>query len=180
MKNVLKNNKGFSLVEMLIVIGVMAILTGIVATSVALVNNANVSRAAKTFESLLNQSRTQSMAKGSDAGKLTITKENGKVYGQIGTGEKELICSRNIDVYFNAYNNGTSYTIRDYTDGAKMADGDVRVIRFATSGVAVKNSTVVPVEDTKEFCKLIFAHGNRKAEVTLYRETGKHDTVVFY
>lgn len=170
-------NSGFSLIELLVVIAVMGILTTVAAVSINIVNNANASKAANRFEALLNNSRVTSMTQGTEAGKLIITKENGKVYGQIGEhGEKELICSSSVKVYFNQYTTVVSYSLRQMA--TEMADGDRHVIKFQTSGVA-KDMITDNTDTDVNFCKMIFSNGNRNIEVVLYRQTGKHELILF-
>ena len=170
---IMKNtNKGFSLVEVLVVLAIVAVITTLATISISIVNNANASKAANKFETLLNNSRATSITKGSEAGKLIITKENGKLYGQIGeNSEKELICSGKIKVYFNKYNSVVSYYDRQMT--TEIADGEKYVIKFNTAGSAIDMSADI-IDGGDNFCKMIFANTNRKLEVVLYRQTGKH------
>ena len=104
MKKILKNNKGFSLLELLIVITVSLILVGGAVIGINLVHNANVNSAAERLESAFNSARSISMAKGQNAGAITFRVVGESVYAYIGdpeygrgdtvtTSEMELICT---------------------------------------------------------------------------------------
>ena len=172
----IQNNKGFTLIEMIVVIAIMAILTATAAVSINVVNNANASKAARRFEAMLNNSRMTSITKGTEAGKVIISKENGKLYGQIGeNGEKELICNSGVKVYFNTYSSVIDYNNRIMT--AEIPDNQKHIIKFQTNGAAKDMSTDTETDDN--FCKMIFSNGNRNLEVVLYRQTGKHEVKLF-
>lgn len=167
-----KDNRGFTLVEVLVVLAIAAIITAMAGLTLGVVNNANVSKAATRFESMLNRSRSESIARGTDAGTLTITCENGKVYGQIGTGEKELICNKQITVYAGDvdYGGPDPYTETSlFMSGSGMTDGQSITIKFSPSGSVIRNTG-----GEKNICKLIFKRNKKQVEVVLYRQTGKH------
>ena len=88
-----KNNKGFSYVEMLMVLAIMAIMIGLVTISVGLIGRTTVSRIADKMESLCNQARTNALTKGSDQGYLNIAQIGGNVYAYVG----EMIADDNAD-----------------------------------------------------------------------------------
>lgn len=177
--NNIKNNKGFSLLELIVVIAVSMVLVAFAGLTISVVHNANVSKAARSFNSLLSTARSQSISKGKDAGNLTLTMEGGRLYGEIGTytddagnlhqGEKELICNGLIDVYYNEL-----YTVVDYYDTSltdKWADGKSYTFHFTSSGEVASNSP------NPNICTLLFRKGNRTLMVVLYTETGKHEVI---
>lgn len=169
-KDVNLNNKGFTLIELLVVLAIVAIITTMAGLTIATVNNANVSKAAANFEALINRSRSQSIAMGPDAGRLVITCENGKVYGTIGTGDKELICNKQIKVYFGdiSVGGGNPYDVTAPYLTTPMADGDSYIVEFTSSGSVRKNDA------GGNLCKLLFVRNKKQVEVVLYRQTGKH------
>ena len=177
-KKVLHNNNGFSLVEMLIVIALMAILLGLAALSYSTVMNAQLSEAARTYESAINNAIAQSMAKGSEAGKLTIGMENSELYYMIGdtaTAPRERICSVRFDPRYimgntAGYTPGTGAPL-----GIPISEGSVFTIYFNSNG------TVDTARSTSGgMSRLTFSYGSRVIEVFLYLETGKHDVIMHY
>lgn len=54
------NNKGYSLVELIIVIGIIVVMTGVATVTVTLINSAKAKEAAVTFSSELADLRTKS------------------------------------------------------------------------------------------------------------------------
>ena len=162
------NDRGYSLVEILVVIAIAAILVGFASLGVLTIYYANVNKSATTFESLLTASRTTSMSKGTDAGKLILTMDDGNLYGQIGDdGEMQLICNKNVTVYKNQYYSASDYDGHDVS--SPWTTGTI-TIEFLPSG-RVKDSD----DATNNICKLIFSRGTtRNFEIILYRETGKH------
>lgn len=157
------NNKGFSLIELLVVIVIVAVITGMTTITLVVVDNANVSKAANTFNTAINTARVQSMSRGPEAGGLHITRENGILYYQIGPGDaKHEICSPAIDVQM---------VVGNYTATAGVpitTDGDIASISFNSAGMVIGASS-------SSLTKLIFIRGNRRVETVLYNETGKHE-----
>lgn len=170
------DNNGFSLVEVLVVLAITAIITAMAGITIGVINNANVSKAATRFESMLNRSRSESIAKGTDAGRLVITCENGKVYGQIGTAEKELICNKQIKVYVGDVDFGGADPYSEtslYMSGSGMTNGQSVVVEFTPAGTVKRNDTGYNI------CKLLFKRNKKQVEVVLYRQTGKHVSRAF-
>lgn len=66
MRKLLKNNKGFSLVEMLVVIAIMAILASVSVSAMGYLMRGDIKKAAKTLYSEIASNRTYAMAKQGD------------------------------------------------------------------------------------------------------------------
>lgn len=177
-KRTIHNNKGFSLVEMLIVIALLSILVSIAIMSYSTVTNAQLSEAARTYESAINTAIAQSMAKGSEAGKLTIGMENGELYYMIGdtaTAPKEEICDARFSPQY-IMGNVAGYTPSTGAPlGIPITNGSVYTIYFNSNGtVDTARSTAGGMS------RLTFSYNNRVIEVFLYLETGKHDVIMHY
>ncbi len=80
-----KNNKGLSLVELIVVILIMGIITGGAVLSFSVVVNADTERAAKKISSLISMARTQAMAEDSDTVHIEVRvfEFNGDLYAGI-------------------------------------------------------------------------------------------------
>lgn len=159
--SILSSNKGFSLIELLVVIAIMAVAVGLVTITYVIVDNANVAKAANTLDTAFNKARVQSMAKGTDAGQLTVWMTDGVVYYTIGDPAVETP---------TAVNSGTIEVNYTYTDGSLGGPPTMSAVtyRFNSAGMVIQDSNMV-----KEF---EFSHGTRKVAVIFYLDTGKHTT----
>ena len=171
MKNTMKklnNNKGMSLVELLVVICVIAILTGLMTVSMSIVNNANLSRAANTLSSALSTARAQSMARGSEKGYLHVFNVGNSLYYTIGTGERVKICNNIVKVI--PINSATP------VEDMSFAYSTVNYYVYFDSAGMVKPAPdgSMPIDE------LVFCKGNRRVYCYLYKETGKSTTNMYY
>lgn len=146
----LKNDKGFSLVEMLVVIAIMAILTGGAAASIAIVNNANVNKAAKMLDDAFSKARTNGMARGNDY-HLKLAMEGNSLYAS-------TTVSGVLETKEKISGGGVSVTLPGVTEYYFTADGGVKAVSGA---VSVSENTV-------------FTHGDRTANFWFYPITGEH------
>lgn len=163
-ESILRNNRGFSLVEVMVVMVIMIIAVGMVTISYTLVHNANVSKAANILDTAFNKARVESMARGSEAGKLIIFMENGNLYYKISdTGEKTLVCTPMITV------NIVSGSYTDIVGTTITGTATIAEYTFNSAGMVNTVSSTPPT-------KFIFSRANRRVEVVFYLETGKHET----
>lgn len=157
MKKIIKENKGFSLVEVIVVLAIMSVAIGFVSITASVVNDSKASSAAKNMKASMTTARVQSMAKGTQKGELTIkVSSNGSVYATVGTGEEEKICSGKISVY-----------------ATKADDLPTSLSGSALSGTtSIKfNNIGIPTEYTNN-C-FFFKNGKKTMVVFIYPDTGK-------
>ena len=99
-KKQLNSNKGMSILELLLVIMISLLILTLLLISYNVVNNANVTKAAKRMENILKTTKVAAMARGQDAGVVQFTVENGRVFAVTAPGtadeQKELICNANV------------------------------------------------------------------------------------
>ena len=76
-KKQLKSNKGMSIIELLLVIMISLLILTLLLISYNVVNNANVTKAAKRMENILKTTKVAAMSRGQDAGVVNFTVENG-------------------------------------------------------------------------------------------------------
>ena len=135
MKN---NNKGFSYVEMVVVIAIMALMVGMITISISMVNRNNVNRASEKLESMIDKARVSAMTKGTKKGFLNITVVGDAVYAyageQVFTAEDvklkgEKICTTKVCIDFkkplNPLNYGAGFIYEYSTDPSKATEGVV-------------------------------------------------------
>ena len=89
-----------SILELLLVIMISLLILTLLLISYNVVNNANVTKAAKRMENILKTTKVAAMARGQDAGVVQFTVENGRVFAVTAPGtadeQKELICNANV------------------------------------------------------------------------------------
>ena len=78
------NNKGFSYIEMILVVSITAVMVGMVTITMSVVNRNNVSKGANKLENGLAKAQVMCMAHGSVNGAMTLMCENGKYYYYFG------------------------------------------------------------------------------------------------
>ncbi|MCR4936673.1 MAG: type II secretion system GspH family protein [Lachnospiraceae bacterium] len=93
----LKCNKGFSLAEMLVVIAIMAILTGGAVASISIINNANVNKAAQTLDDAFSKARSNGMARGDSTYTFNLSMIGNDLYASYG-GATEKISGGGVSV----------------------------------------------------------------------------------
>ncbi len=163
-KSILVSNKGFSLIELIVVVAIMAVAVGLVTITYTLVHNANVAEAANTLDTAFNKARIQSMAKGTDAGQLTVWMTDGVMYYTIGDSAVETPTAVNSSVIDVSY----SYYPAAWVNTESMPTA---VYRFNSAGMVIQpdGADEVPTEYR-------FTYGTRRVNVIFYLDTGKHTT----
>lgn len=85
----MKNNKGMSYIELILVLSIALILTGIGTFSYGMIRRTNITKAADKTISKINEARSMKMVKGCDAtgkdnGIIAFTNKNGNIYCYVG------------------------------------------------------------------------------------------------
>lgn len=161
----MKNNKGFSYVEFILVIGIMAVLVSMVSISMGLVSRTNVNRGAEKLDSSINRARNMAMAKGTDRSIVKITFDGTKYYCYVGsvTGDsskgREEIAMSPVTI---------GYSVQGGAAVQQITTTNPLVLKFDQSTGAFK-----AMADGKYVTKLVFTNSDKTASITLYPETGK-------
>ena len=145
------NNRGFSYVEMIIVLAIMAIMVGFLSISIGTNYRNEVARTAEKFESRINQARTAALTKGSANGNLNIAYVDKAYYTYVGEklsdansvkvkGEK--LCNGNITMVLVGTIDGDSpyrcLTFKQSTGGVQDSYGNIYI---GYLGVMFKRNT---------------------------------------
>lgn len=185
-KKTVSGNKGFSLVEIMVVIAIMMILVGMAVLSFNIVSNANVSQAANSLNASFSTARSTSMAKGLDAGTLTIKIIEGKVYTYIGSAadgyaatarQMEKVSTNAISMELAASDNALG--------GAVLSEGYIKQYSFRPSGAMCIVNYAGGGEPTYTDCTsdscicYVFKNKKRGSRVFIYPETGRHDVGIW-
>lgn len=167
-----KNNKGISYVEMILVIAIMAIVTGLVSISIGLVNGTNVSRASEVTCSALQEARNSALTKGSDNGYVSFMLRKGACYYYVGK-KVTISTSNDSDVNWTKICNGTVdvFFSQDAPDsdslGNKLTGGNVYGAKFSQSSGSLSNET------NYNFQYITFVHGDKQTTVRIFPVSGK-------
>lgn len=78
-------NKGLSYVEVLIVLGIGAIVTSLAFVGIGFINRNNVTKSVNKLENAIAHSQNMCMTKGSDNGCITIVEEGGSYFYYFGS-----------------------------------------------------------------------------------------------
>ena len=155
-----KQNKGFSLVEIIIAISVFTVLVGLTGLSASLIKRANFRKAAEKVQRAVVTARTQSMAKGTFEGTILFnTRPNGTVVVRDVHAAETVICNGNIIVSYTDSYNGANATAA--VNALKMEFNTNGTLKHTVGG------------DTGGKLYIRSNDGTLRAEVLIYPVTGK-------
>ena len=165
LKRTFKENKGVTIMELLLVIGISLMILVFLLISYNVVNNSNTTKAAKRLETVLKNAKVLAMSRGQAAGVVNINVENGRVFAVSAPGtaheKKELICNAN--VILSVGTGGVAPAIGNESQNATVA--------FNTNGRLRKSIT------TGDF--FILSKGNKMFKVVVYKDTGAIECVLY-
>lgn len=158
----MKNNKGMSYIELILVISIALILTTIGTVSFGMIRRTNISKAADRTISKINEARNNALVKGTDRGIIAFCSKNGSIYCYVGQDfdavdmskqNWERVCSR-----------PATLTIQ-YKDGSssQLGDGGVVKTKFKQSTGEIESGVI----------RYTYSTGNSKVAVKVYKATGK-------
>ena len=160
-----KDNKGFSLVELIVVITIMVVLTGLISRGVSMAVSKPADECAEKLKASLQSMRITTMGK-FDA-HLEIYKKNDQIYVKeirvedssgTTTTKESIVSGKGVKLYYEKDNSG-SYT--------ELTDGNILYIYYnRSSGAFAKTAGY--------YCTHMKAEkGNKTAVLRLYPLTGK-------
>lgn len=155
-----KNNKGFSLVELIVIIAIMAVLVGGVVGYAGVYGSTKVKNCAKEIESRLSETKVCAMSK--SQAYITIYADDTGVYVTSVQGsvtETEKIGEKGLSVSYRNVRSGNSYTAVGTTEATglkiefdrasgackKMADGKYCYAINVTNGTTTYTVNIEPI-----------------------------------
>lgn len=195
MKNTHKmSDKGFTLVELIVVVAIFTILLGIAVLSLNSILGFRVNRAANSIASALDRTKIEAssrlvgemkLEKRADGYYISYYLDRGKVGGasQVTEDDPEKIAPARTEISYTTDADGTSHV---------MAAGDSLILTYdrATGGFLPIQPTVisqeeilndlkagkdVPLQKTGTYCTSITVSGGRRYKtLSLIKETGKY------
>lgn len=164
------SNKGFSVVEVIVVVAIMAVMIGVISVTYTVVKKANVTKASRTIDDLLTNCREKAMTNSAKEWKVVIDGNTVKVIKVDSDGNEIEIESAtipsNVEVYVSE-DGVNNYYAKDnpISISFKLLSGEVSSVY--TTGVTIKGSGTN--------CGIVSDYKNKKqSTITLYYATGKH------
>ena len=181
------NNQGFSLVEMIIVIAIMAIVVTTAGLSISVVSGRKVKKCADEIATTIERARV--LALGKDQGQvefiLSQDTSTGEYHVKIYQGSNasddpvsdRIVGKTPIEIQVS-FSDGSVYKLEDISGSMPHAihaarEKGLRLVFNRASG-AFEKGTNVAGSDTKTYCDKIVVTGNgRTIEITTVGPTGK-------
>ncbi len=160
MNKVDKKNAGFTLVELIVIIAILAIMVGGVTIGISMMRKKNVEKAAKNINYKMTQLRSWNMSK-DNTRDLTIKKASGEFnLDDDEVNEKILDDTTNIEYVLD--------------DGSATSVNQSIAIKFQRNGTikfVIDNDTTHPIDNVE---KLKLSNGSKTVNITMVADTGKH------
>jgi len=190
-----KNNKGLSLVELIVVIALMAVLIGIGTFSFSLLFGTQAKACAQNVSGMLNETKTGCMSRYDETMTLsyrTATDADKAVTSDGYYSEKKIYSINNDAQPFEMYTDdggvkktiseirkmGTSRVVItvELSDGTSFELGQTEsiTISFNRSSGALDKIIVNGTQKDAYLTKMTFQSGRRTFTITMVQETGKH------
>lgn len=179
------NNGGFSLVELIIVIAIMAVLVGVMAMSASSLTGRRVRKCADEIVTTLERTRVLTLGKEQNQVECVIsydesTKEYRARILQGGTEVSNRVLGKDpiqVEVYFEG--DATAYSLSNIKGSDSLvpyvsADPGLHLVFNRASGAFEKNTSMAN-SAPKEYCNKIVVtnNGSRTVEITTVGKTGK-------
>lgn len=177
MKGISKNNKGYSLVELIIVIAIMAVVMSTLIFSISLVFSANAKTCANDIKSALAETKITSMGKNEAFVEIYRDASNGCIYSrQFMKREDGSWYGKKAEKIGNArvY---VAYCV-DGGSETELAEGDSIYLAYDRSSGSFRSTGTMQKDDGTSvaiayYSKIHVWGGNKNLQVSLIKLTGK-------
>lgn len=178
------NNSGFSLVELIIVIAIMAVMVGVMAMSVSSLTGRRVRKCADEIVTTLERARVLTLGKEQNKVECVISYDDtAREYRirilQGGTEVTNRVLGKDpidIKVYFEGDSKGYSLTELKGSDSLVpyVSDSKGLHLLFNRASGAFEKNTSMANSVLKEYCqKIVVSNGTKTVEITTVGKTGK-------
>lgn len=175
----MKNNKGFSLLELIVVIAILAILSGIVITAMMNTGSFKVKKATELLKVSIGETKIEAMSK--NMASLTILRDtSGTYYIQRGEGEKEKLVKGNVTISYTEEGSGIETPVESghpLQFSFSRSSGAFTPIIDSINADGSYQYRTVNSGGTSEvvYCSSIIINcGSRSNRIMLVKDTGKY------
>lgn len=179
-----RNNKngGFSLVELIIVIAIMAIVVTVMGLSVGTLTGRKVAKCADEIVSTLERARVLTLGKEQNQVEFLLLEDgNGEYHAQIyqgGTKITDRVIGKEpitIKVHFAKDSDSTSYSLSQLKGTLPYASTSPGLhLVFNRASGAFEEKTCAAADVVKDYCdKIVISNGTRTITITTVGKTGK-------
>ena len=188
-----EKNKGYTLVELVVVVSIMAILLTIIVPNVSIIWSFRAKRAANSIAAALDKTKVEAMnrrggemklEKRSDGYYITYYLDRGKRAADISEEDSEQIGPSRLRIsYTTDSEDGVVHELQEGEFLILTYDRDTGAFRQIQSNVVtqsqvneyLKNNQDIAFPDTGHYCKSIIVSGGARSRViTLIKDTGKY------
>lgn len=169
----MRNNKGFSLVELIVVIAIMSVLTGMVTISMRSATGAYVKQCTSNMESQIKNTKHMTMAKSRVSLQIYVGADGAYYSDMIVYGADQTTV---LDTTTTKL--GRKSVTVEYTNDASMAESSFSTLT-ATNPINIEFDRSSGSMKDKTNCvrKIVIYQGSYKKSITFYAETGKISVV---
>lgn len=164
------SNKGFSVIEVMVVVAIMAVMAVTISITYTVVKRANVTKSSKTIDDLLTLCREKAMTNSAKEWKVVIDDHTAKVIKVDSEGNEIEIASETIPSYVDVY------VTEDGINTYYASDNPISISFKLLSGeVSSVYTDAVTIKGSGTNCGIVSDYKNKKqSAITLYYATGKH------
>ena len=159
------SHKGLSYVEVIIVLGIGAILTSLAVVSLGFVNRNNVTKSAQKLENAFSHAQNLSMTKNATNGSLSIYEDKGSYYYYFGTDSSV--------VYKFASSPCSVVGVDSEGHDVAIGSGGIKFIFVSNTGALDKGASKIANADKEIYGIKIKNKSNTKSILTIHPLTGK-------
>lgn len=161
------NNKGMSLVELLIVIAIMSILGVGTITTIGIINNARVKSCAKSIHTSIGRVKTNTLAKEGEHSSSDGVSEYKNKFELFRNDKNQIIIRETVNGYAEEKMVGVnSVSVRYSKDGGSESS-------LGTDAIACTFDRSSGVVSNYDFDTIVISGGKRKYTIRLLVKTGK-------
>lgn len=166
-----KENKGFTLIELIIVIAIMGVLLGLIATNIAPMFVQSVRSSADDLQHKLADARTASYAKDGSNTFLRIEADNGRLYGTVYVNgvaqDRDRLGRFPQDVVYGLD-----------TPSTTLADGNSLFVSFDKGSGELNCFAAETVSDSASDSDIVTSYTNAKSSSSGDLQSGVHDGIM--
>lgn len=174
----IEDHKGFSFVELIVVIAIVAVLTGVSATLFGNLQYANTQAAVESVHSMLEKQRITTMSKEGNWYLYIYKLTDG--YFMMMSNQMYDTKSEVANIESGTKICGTGIRISAGSSGTALGDNDMIRISYSRNGIFSDDTKVITASGPADFfdagtreARIVFT-GRASHNVTLYKDTGKN------